>query len=184
MKGDNFPAKIDISGITIGDGQFRMFAKLEPLADKPHFQFAMELKKVSLPALNDFLKAYAKVEVSKGQFEVFSQMEMGGGHYEGYVKPFLNDLGFDDVKGENQSLGQKVWKELVAKVAELVRNKDSKQVATRIPFSGEANRLDVHVWKSIENGLHHGFVKALAQGFEGTPNPDHVGAPGPASLAK
>jgi hypothetical protein len=183
-QGDEFPAKIDISGITIGEGQFRLFVKMEPLADKPHFQFAMELKKVSLPALNGLLRAYAKVEVSKGQFEVFSQMAMGGGHYEGYVKPFFIDLGFDDIKGENQSLGQKIWKELVAKVAELMKNKDSKQVATRIPFSGEANRLDIHVWKSIENGLHHGFVRALAQGFEGTPNPDHIPAPEPANPAK
>lgn len=176
-EGDEFPAKIDISGVTIGHGRFKLFAKAEPLADKAHFQMAMELKRVSLPALNDFLKAYTGVEVSNGQFEVFAQMAMANDHYEGYVKPFFSDLSFDDLKDEDKSLGHKLWKAVVSTVAELAKNKDSKQIATRIPFSGEADGLDIHTWKSIENGLHHGFVKALSQGFEGTTNPDHVASP-------
>jgi hypothetical protein len=176
-EGDEFPAKIDISGEAIGGGQFHLFTKAEPLAEKVHFQLAMELKKVSLPSLNDFLKAYANVEVSKGQFELFAQMAMANDHYEGYVKPFLSDLSFDDLKDENKSLGHTIWKAIVAGIADLAKNKDSKQVATRIPFSGEASGLDIHMWKSIENGLHHGFVKALSHGFEGTTNPDHVTSP-------
>jgi hypothetical protein len=175
--GDNYPAKIDISGTTIGEGQLHLFTKAEPLADKAHFELAMELKKVSLPALNDFLKAYANVEVSQGQFEVFAQMAMANDHYEGYVKPFFTDMKFDDVKDEEKSLGHKIWKAIVAGIAELAKNKDSKQVATRIPFSGESSGLNIHTWKSIENGLHHGFVQALSHGFEGTPNPDHVASP-------
>ncbi len=178
--GDEFPAKIDVSGVAIGHGQFHLFTKAEPLADKPHFELALELKKVSLPALNDFLKAYANVEASKGQFDVFAQMAMANGHYEGYVKPFLSEVSFDDLKDENASLGHRIWKAIVAGIAELAKNKDSKQVATRIPFSGEAAGVDVHMWKSIENGLHHGFVKALPRGFEGTPDPDHVAPPGAA----
>jgi hypothetical protein len=177
-EGQEFPAKIDIAGVTIGDGHLRLFVKAEPLAAKTHFQLAMELKKVSLPALNDLLKAYANVEVSQGQFEVFAQMAMANDHYEGYVKPFLSDLTFADLKDEEKSLGHKIWKAIVEAVASLAKNRDSKQVATRIPFSGEASSLDIHTWKSIENGLHHGFVKALSQGFEGTANPDHVASPG------
>ena len=177
--GDDFPAKIDISGTTAGGGQLRLFANLEPLADKAHFQLAMDLKKVSLPAINDFLEAYANVEVSGGQFEVFAQMAMANDHYEGYLKPFLSNLSFADLKGEEQSLGHRIWKSIVAALLNLAKNKESKQVATRIPFSGEASGLDIHTWKSIENGLHHGFVEALSHGFEGTTNPDHVKTPDP-----
>jgi hypothetical protein len=180
-RGDTLPAKIDISGTTIGDGQLRLFTKMDPLADKPHFQLAMELKKVFLPAMNNFLRAYANVEVDKGQFEIFAQMTMGDNHYEGYVKPFFSDLSFGDVKDEQKSLGHKLWKKIVAGVVNLAKNSDSKQVATRIPFSGEADNLDIHTWKSIQNGLHHGFVKALSQSFEGTANPDHVKSPAPAA---
>jgi hypothetical protein len=169
---DPLPAKVDISGITIGEGRFRLFAKIEPLADKPHFELATELNKVSLPALNPFLQAYADVEVSNGQFDVVAQMAMKDGHYEGYVKPFLSDLRFDDVQGEKETLGHHLWKGLVSGVANLVKNKDSKQVATRLPFSGDTGKFDIHTWKTIENTLHHGFVKALPVGFEGTTHPD------------
>jgi hypothetical protein len=169
---DPLPAKVDISGITIGEGRFRLFAKIEPLADKPHFELATELHKVSLPALNPFLQAYANVEVSQGQFDVVAQTAMKDGHYEGYVKPFLSDLKFDDVQGQKETLGHRLWKGLVAGVANLVKNKDSKQVATRIPFSGDTSKFDIHTWKTIENTLHHGFIKALPAGFEGTTHPD------------
>jgi hypothetical protein len=108
-------------------------------------------------------------------------MEMGDGRYDGYVKPFFSDLNFSDVKDEDKSLGHKIWKSIVAGIANLVKNKNSKQVATRIPFSGETDTMDIHTWKTIENALHHGFVKALSQGFEGTPNPDHVAVPPPAT---
>jgi hypothetical protein len=166
------PAKIQISGVSIGDGQLKLFAKLEPLAIQPHFQLAMEMKKVSLPALNDMLSAYAKVKVSEGQFDVVAQMAMANGHYEGYVKPFLTSVKFAEVDPEHDSLGRRIWKSLVTAVANLAMNKDSQQIATRIPFAGDAKNLDVGTWKTIENGLHHGFIKALPKGFEGTTNPD------------
>ena len=127
---------------------------------------------MSLPALNDFLRAYANVEVSQGQFDAVAQMAMGKGHYEGYVKPFLGNLNFGNIRGEKEGLGERLWRDLVAGVANLVKNKDSHQVATRIPFSGDTANFDVHTWKTIKNTLHHGFVKALPKGFEGTTHPD------------
>ena len=173
--GDPYPAKIHVSGVTLGGGELHLFTKLEPLADKPHFVLAMELKNVSMPALNEFLKAYANVEVSQGRFEAFSQMAMEDGHYEGYVKPFLANVTFSDPDKEKSSPWNALWTALVSGAAELAKNKDTGEVATRIPFSGEADQMDIHLWKSIENGLHHGFVRALSQGFEGTTNPDKVG---------
>jgi hypothetical protein len=182
--GDPYPAKINISGVTIGEGRLRLFARLEPLAKQPHFALAAELKKVSLPALNDFLEAYANVDVARGRFEVFSQMAMCGGHYEGYVKPFVDDLEFKALSDEDKLIGQRLWNSFVAGVANLATNKETKQVATRIPFSGEANNFDIHTWKAIENGLHHGFVKALSHSFEGSPDPDHIGSSGAAAAEK
>jgi hypothetical protein len=179
---DRYPAKIDISGVTIGGGRLHLFVRLEPLADPPHFEVAAELKNVSLPDLNDFLRAYANVEVAQGQFEVFSQMAMRNGHYDGYIKPFIDNLEFKTLSDEDMLLGHRLWNSIVAGFANLAKNKETKQVATRIPFSGEANSLDIHTWKTVENGLRNGFVKALSHSFEGTPDPDHVDPKGAAAI--
>jgi Domain of Unknown Function (DUF748) len=181
------PARIDISGISIGDGKLRLFTKMEPLADQPHFQLAMEMKEVSLPALNDMLGAYAKVKVSQGRFDVVAQMAMGGGHYQGYVKPFITSLEFADTDPKHDSIGRRIWASFVSMFAQLAKNRDSQQIATRIPFAGDSKNLDVGTWRTIVNGLHHGFIKALPRGFEGTTNPDGLakkpvteGVPAPA----
>lgn len=170
--GDVFPAKVDISGRSIGNGQLRLNAKLEPLADQPHFELEIELKRVSLPALNDLMKAYVGIDVSHGEFDLFGQMAMQKGHYEGYLKPFLDHVDFKNRDDENKKLGERLWKDAVVAVIKLFRNSDTKQLATRIPFSGDAQSMDVKTLRSIMNGLHNGFVEALSRGFEGTTHPD------------
>ncbi len=170
--GQMFPATIDLSGRTMGDGDLRLYAKVEPLAEQAHFQLALELKKVSLPALNDLMRAYAGIDVSRGQFEVFGQMAMQGGHYEGYVKPFLERVDFKAADDNKKGLGERIWKDIVVAVAELFKNRETKQLATRIPFSGDARKMDVSTLRTILNGLSHGFVRALPHSFEGTTHPD------------
>jgi hypothetical protein len=167
-----FPASIDLSGTTIGGGNLRLYVKLEPLALQARFQLAAELKGVSLPALNDFLKAYGDIAASQGQFEVFAQMAMQKGHYEGYVKPFIKDVEFKSADEGDHNLGKRLWLDVVSAVSDLFKNSKTKQIATRIPFEGDAKGMDVRTLRTILNGLHHGFVKALPQAFEGTTHPD------------
>jgi hypothetical protein len=170
--GQPFPAQIDISGRTFGDGDLRLNAQAEPLADQAHFKIDLELKHVSLPTLNDLLRAYVGIDVSRGQFDVFGQMAMQNGHYEGYIKPFMNRVDFANQDDPNKKLGERLWKGIVVAVVKLFKNGDTKQIATRIPFSGDAKGMDVMTLRTILNGLRNGFVKALAPGLEGTTHPD------------
>jgi len=171
-KGEVFPAKIDISGRSIGNGELSLNAKLEPLADQAHFEIAVELRKVSLPAINDLLRAYVGIDVSRGQIDVFGQMAMQKGHYEGYLKPFLSRVDFKNRDDGDKKFGERLWKGVVVAVIKLFENSDTKQLATRIPFSGDAQGMDVLTLRTIMNGLHNGFVKAIPHAFEGTTHPD------------
>ncbi|MEO6994722.1 MAG: DUF748 domain-containing protein [Lacunisphaera sp.] len=54
-KGDEFPAKINLTGQTPGHGKLAIFSKLEPLAQPAHLDVNLELKDVALPVLNNFL---------------------------------------------------------------------------------------------------------------------------------
>lgn len=170
--GEVFPAKIDISGRSMGNGQLRLISKLEPLAAQPHFELAVELKKVSLPVLNNLLRSYVGIDASRGQLDLFGQMAMQGGHYEGYVKPFLDRVDFNNADDDKKSFPDLLWKGFVVALAELFKNKQTNELATRIPFSGDAKNFDLQTLRTIVNGLHNGFVKALPKGFEGTTHPD------------
>jgi len=172
--GEAFPAKIDISGRSLGNGELRLHAKLEPLAPQAHFELAIELKRVSLPTLNNLLRAYVGIDASRGQLDMFGQMAMQKGHYEGYVKPFLDHVDFKNFDNDKKNLGQRMWKGAVVAVLELFKNSETKQLATRVPFSGDTQRMDVKTLRTIANGLHNGFVKALSQSFEGTTHPDNA----------
>jgi hypothetical protein len=178
--GDGFPATVDISGRSLGNGELRLFAKLEPLAVQPHFELAVELKKVSLPALNNLLRAYAGIDASRGQLDVVGQMAMQKGHYEGYVKPFLDQVDFKNFDNDKKNIEERLWKSMAVAVLELFKNSESKRFATRVPFSGDAQGLDVKTLRTIANGLHNGFVRALSPGFEGTTHPDSAASKLPA----
>ncbi len=170
-----FPATIVLEGETIGSGQLKIAAQLEPLAIEPHFLLKLELEKVSLPALNEFLLAYAGIDVSKGTFSVYIEAVARNGRYEGYFKPFFDHVDFSQPPGETRHLGQEVWEWCVSAFATIFKNHSRDEVATKIPFSGEFQKLDTHPWETIKNLLHHAFVHPLQKKLD-SQAPGGVGA--------
>ena len=156
-----FPATIVLEGETIGSGILKVSAQLEPLAVEPHFLVKLELEKASLPAMNEFLRAYAGVDVSKGTFSGYLEMVARDGHFEGYFKPFFDQVDFSQPAGQSRNLKQEVWEWFVSAFATIFKNHQRDEVATKIPFSGEFKNLDVHVWETIKNLLHHAFIHPL-----------------------
>jgi hypothetical protein len=73
-----------------GSVNFKM--KLNPLANEPTFDMNMELKNTNLVELNEFFQAYAKVDVNKGIFGMYTEVAAKEGKFAGYVKPVIKDL--------------------------------------------------------------------------------------------
>ncbi len=158
-----FPAKIDLAADTLGDGKIRTSMSLEPLALKPHFLVRMQLEGVSMPALNEFLKAYAGIDVSDGVFAAFTEVSARDGHFTGYFKPFFQRVNFKALPGEKRSIGEDV-RVLGARIfAFIFKNSRHDQVATRIPFSGEFANWNFGIWPTIVTLVHNGFIQALPQ---------------------
>lgn len=164
--GQEFPARIDLNGETIGGGRLRITTQVEPLAIKPHFLLKMELEQVALPALNDFLRAYGGVDVSAGTFKGYLEMAAREGHFEGYFKPFFENVDFKDVAGQEKNLGEQIWEGAVRFFAFVFKNHRRDQVATRIPFSGEFGQTEVSAWQTFVNLLRHAFVRPWPEKLE------------------
>lgn len=183
-----FPAHIQVQGDTLGGGRLSLLVQAEPLAAKPHFHLSLKVEHVAMTALNDSLRSVANVEASKGSFEMVLEMAGRDGAFQGYVKPFFNDLELKTREDKQGSLAAHLWEKIVSGVAWLVKNRPRDQVATRIPFQGVFGDSQVGMWATIRNLFRHGFIKAFNPVVEGSVNPDKVPppskiAPGEASKA-
>jgi hypothetical protein len=172
-----FPARIDIQGETIGHGRLQIATQLEPLALQPHFLLKLQVEQVALPALNDFLRAYGGVDVSAGTFNGYLEMTARNGHFEGYFKPFFQDVDFKDTAGQDKALGEQIWEGAVRFFAFVFKNHRRDQVATRIPFSGEFGHTDVSSWVTFRNLLRHAFVRPWPEKLESRTQPEPAAEP-------
>lgn len=172
-----FPAKIQIQGDSLGGGRLTLLANAEPLAAKPHFHLSLRLMGVNLPDLNESLRSVANVDVGRGRFDLVVEMAGRDGAFQGYVKPFFTDLDFKSTEDKHEGLAHRLWERLVSGVAWLVKNKSRDQVATRVPFQGEFGDSQVGLWATVRNIFRHGFVKAFNPVVEGSVNPDKVPPP-------
>lgn len=170
-KSGPFPAVLSAKGVTVGDGRFDIFAQADPLADEPRFELKLDLKDVDLPALNDFLAAYANVDVSSGKFQLYLEIQAAEGSFEGYVKPFADHVEFEDIGDKSDGIFRRLWENIVSGISAIVNDDDRDQVATRIPFSGRFGDPKIGVWATIKNLVGHGFGSPIPEGLDEEPPP-------------
>ncbi len=166
-----FPAVLNAQGNTIGNGRLNLFGQGDPLADQPRFQIKLDLQDVDLTALNAFLEAYANVDVSAGRFQVYLEVNAADGLFEGYVKPFADQVEFKNLSDKSKGPLSRIWESIVSGVSSVLENEDREQVATRIPFSGKFGDPKVGVWATIVNLVGHGFGRGLPEGLDDEPTP-------------
>lgn len=169
-----FPARIIVEGDSLGAGKLQVLLLAEPLAEQPHFHLSLKLDNVNLPALNESLRAYAHVDVGRGTFRLVGEMAGRDGGFQGYVKPFFEDLDFKNTADKDKGLGALIWERLVATFAWVVKDKSRDQVATRIPFEGKFGDPKFGLLATIANLFRHGFIRAFNPTVEGSVHADNI----------
>lgn len=154
------PAKV-MARAGIYEGEFTFNMKLNPLAERPTFDMNAELKNTDLVLLNDFFKAYAKVDVNKGNFGMYTEVASKEGKFRGYVKPIIKDLDILGEEDRDDNVFRQLWEGLVGAAGQVFKNQPEDQVATKIPFEGDLNQPDADVWTTVVNVLQNAFVHAI-----------------------
>lgn len=172
--GRELPAEITLAGESLGGGEVNLMLVAEPLAEQPHFHLTVKIEHVNLPDLNESLRAIANVDVGRGTFRLAGEMAAKDGGFQGYIKPFFEDLDFNNLADQEKGVLTRVWENVIAGLAWLVKNKRRDQVATRIPFSGRFGDPDVGLWATIGNLFRHGFVRAFNPTIERSVDPENV----------
>ncbi len=160
------PARLHAEALTTGEGRLTLMIDGDPLAARPHFNLKLDWQYIHLPAFNDFLEAYANVDVSAGLLKIYAEISAREGGFEGYVKPFFEGLTFENLHDANKNFARRVWEKIVSGTAAIMENDERQQVATRIPFSGRFGETDVGIWATIGGLIRNGFIRALNEGRE------------------
>lgn len=163
------PGKITVTG-KVYDGSLTMNVSLDPLKKEPTFDLNAGIKNVSMVNLNNFLRAYANVDVSKGTFGLYTEFAAKDGGFSGYVKPLLQDLDIVQWKKSEGSVPQIAWETIVAGFAQIFTNHSKNQIATKIPYEGTFNNSTIGIFAAVKYVLVNAFIQALNPTIDNTIN--------------
>lgn len=154
------PATIN-AGATVYDGRLLMKMKLNPLAEVPTFDMNAEWKNTNLVKLNEFFQAYAKIDVNKGTFGLYTEVAAKEGNFTGYVKPLLEDVDVLGKEDRKDNILRKVWEGISGTVTEVFENQSEETFATKIPFEGKIDDPKANIFFAIMQILENAFINAL-----------------------
>ena len=154
------PATIDAQA-TIYDGRLTMKMKLNPLAEVPTFDMNAEWKNTNLVKLNEFFQAYAKIDVNKGTFGLYTEVAAKEGTFTGYVKPLLQDVDVLGKEDRKDNILRKVWESVSGTVSEVFENQSKETFATKIPFRGDIKDPKANIFFAVMQILENAFINAL-----------------------
>ena len=172
------PAKV-IAKANVYEGEFAFSMNINPLAKQPTFDLNAELKNTNLVLLNDFFRAYAKIDVNKGKFGMSTEVAAKKGSFKGYVKPIIKDLDVLGHEDRNDNLFRKIWEGMVGVVGDVFKNQSKDQVATKIPFEGRLDNPETNIWVTITNVLQNAFIQAIQPSIDSEINIASVETPEP-----
>lgn len=156
----------NISAALMNNSDIKATGHLNTLAKPIQWDVDGEMQGFDLTKANQFLKRKLPLTFTKGKLDIYAEAESQNGKIEGYVKPFLKNL--DVIKSEEDFKGPKHWLiEVATAVSNLIlRARDPKSVATRIPFSMDKGGFHVDSGEALDKAIQHGFEQQLSPGIE------------------
>lgn len=174
--GSDFQAR----GSFMGSGTTVVTGKFRPTATPAEAGVRLKLDDARLVDLNGMLRAHADVDVAEGLFSVYSEMTVRNNRIEGYVKPLIKNLKiYDRQKDKEKAFGKRVKLQVLQFFAGLLKNRDSKAVATVIHISGSTRDPKASEWEVIRKLVGNGLSRAILPGFLAGPKAAEPPKPGP-----
>jgi hypothetical protein len=148
------------------DGNAQIKSTLHPLADALRLDADLKIRSVNMVLLNDVFRKFAKIDLSHGTLEVYSEITIKDNMFNGYITPVLKDLDFSGAEDRNDTFFRRVWEKIVAAGVKLLQNNKEDQLASRIPISGRLDDPKINMAAVIGGILKNAFIKPLRPSLE------------------
>ncbi len=160
-------AKARLTGKFMGSGTTRASATFREPSSGPNFDLNVAVEGASLPAMNDLLRAYGKLDVVKGTFSVYSEIKIKDQRIVGYVKPLVKDVDvYSSKQDKKKPVLKKLYEKIVGGLSHVLENRPRDEVATVVDISGPIDDPDTSTWEIIVRLVSNAFVKAILPGFD------------------
>lgn len=172
------PSGAKRAGLVVMRGRFEnsgtlvLHSTVEPDAVEPSFNCDLIVHGADLRAWNDFLRAYAGVDVEHGKLSLYAELLAENGEFSGYVKPFFKDVEvLDWEKVTRQNPISTAWEAIVEAMLQVFRNRSDDDVASRIPISGSTRHPEGEFWPALGSAAYNAFIAGLKPRLEHSVGP-------------
>ncbi len=155
------PSKVNASPTSIGDGELQLDMDINVLKKIPDLDMDLKFEGINMPALNDFFLAYAKVDIEKGTFNLYTELVVKDGAITGYLKPLALDVQIVDWEKDKDKPLKLLWEGIVGFFVEIFENQNEDQFATKVPLAGDLNNVDTGILPTLFAILQNAFVQAF-----------------------
>jgi hypothetical protein len=159
--------RANLTGKFMGAAPIVIDADFAPASTQADFRVDARVEDVPLPEMNDFLRAKAGIDVTKGRLSLYSEMRVRKGRVDGYVKPLFADM---DVYDAEQDKGKNVFQQLKEAIvgggSSLLENRPRGEVATVASLSGPVENPNASTLDVILGLIRNAFIKAILPGLE------------------
>jgi hypothetical protein len=170
---DLMPSTAEASAQVYG-GEAKLHMKLNVLSKIPVFEAKAELVSLDITNLNNFLQAYAKLDVKSGNISIYMEAATKDEVIKGYTKPIIKDLKVVNWDKDKDHPLKIAWEAVVGSVAWVFKNHGKDQLATKVEFEGSLKSPHINVLEIIGQVLYNGFIQALYPSLENSVNINSV----------
>jgi hypothetical protein len=161
------PVKAKLTSKLMGTGTVRASGTFREPSKGTDFDIDIAVENASLPAMNEVLRSYGKLDVVKGTFSVYSEIKIANGRIDGYVKPLYTDVDvYDREQDKKKPILKKLYEKVVGGLSHILENQPRDEVATVVDISGPLENPNSSVWEIVGGLLRNAFIKAILPGFD------------------
>jgi uncharacterized protein DUF748 len=161
------PATAELRAKFMGSGPTRATATFRPETRGPNFDMRLAIEDTDMRAMNDLLRAYAKIDVASGLFSFFGDLGVKDQQVTGWVKPLFHELKvYSPEQDRDKTFLEKLREHVVDLASKLFKNRRSENVATETTVQGPVGRANANTLDALVHLVQNAFFKAILPGFE------------------
>ena len=142
-------------GVFQNDSYIIVKGKYDALSDQTRADLDIQLRDFSMQKANKLLMAYIPLDITEGVLNVYGEIAMAAGQTQGYMNVFLKEA--DVIAPKQKFISFKhLGVEIISAFANwLLKNNETKKVATHIAFAKKKSKWDIDgstaFWSAVQN---------------------------------